>query len=31
MEAVARSWDGKNPLRPMTDLGKDLAVLKAAS
>ena len=31
MEAVARSWDGKNPLRPMTDLGKDLAALKAAS
>jgi hypothetical protein len=29
MEAVARGWDGKNPMRPMSALGNDLAALKA--
>ena len=31
MEAIARNWDGKNPIRPMSALGDDLAALKAAS
>lgn len=31
MEAIARKWDGKNPMRPMPALGKDLAALKAAN
>ena len=29
MEAVARHWDGKSPLRPMSALGNDLATLKS--
>lgn len=29
MEAMARSWDGKRPLRPITALGEDLAALNS--